>query len=108
MNPSVATLIGDDINKLLSSFQAIKKSNADGTPPTKHEAMSIVKIVNEVTLTFECNPNIFPDPFKAEVFVRVQGTDVDVSSQCMLPKLIEGIKEVRKAGVERQQQNQTA
>jgi len=32
------------------------------------------------------------DPFKAEVFVKVTSGPLIVTSQCMLPKLIESIK----------------
>ncbi|CAN0507699.1 unnamed protein product [Ectocarpus sp. 8 AP-2014] len=41
----------------------------------------------------ECNPNIFPDPFKAQVFVRVYDDKMEVSSQAMLTKLTDAIKQ---------------
>lgn len=40
----------------------------------------------------ECNPNIFPDPFKAQVFVRIWDDKMEVSSQAMLTKLTDAIK----------------
>ena len=40
----------------------------------------------------ECNPNIFPDPFKAQVFVRIWDDKFEVSSQAMLTKLTDAIK----------------
>lgn len=40
----------------------------------------------------ECNPNIFPDPFKAQVFLRVWDDKFEVSSQAMLTKLTDSIK----------------
>lgn len=41
----------------------------------------------------ECNPNIFPDPFKAQVFIRIWDDKVEVSSQAMLTKLTDAIKQ---------------
>lgn len=40
----------------------------------------------------ECNPNIFPDPFKAQVFVRIWDDKMEISSQAMLTKLTDAIK----------------
>lgn len=40
----------------------------------------------------ECNPNIFPDPFKAQVFIRIWDDKMEVSSQAMLTKLTDAIK----------------
>ena len=44
-------------------------------------------------LQIECNPNIFPDPFKAQVFVRIWDDKFEVSSQAMLTKLTDAIKQ---------------
>lgn len=41
----------------------------------------------------ECNPNIFPDPFKAQVFVRIYDDKMEISSQAMLTKLTDAIKQ---------------
>lgn len=43
-------------------------------------------------LQVECNPNIFPDPFKAQVFVRIWDDKMEISSQAMLTKLTDAIK----------------
>lgn len=41
----------------------------------------------------ECNPNIFPDPFKAQVFIRLWDDNVEINSQAMLTKLTDAIKQ---------------
>ena len=97
MDADTISSIGTSINSLLQSFQTIKTATAEGKPPVKQPAMSISKIVKDVTISLECNPNIFPDPFKAEVFVQISSSDIEVSSQCLLPKLIEGVKMYKKA-----------
>ena len=94
---ATANGLGDEVNKLLASFKAIKAGSVpteDGIPiARKQEVLEYKASTGEnVELVIECNPNIFPDPFKAEVFVKVTSGDLVISSQCMLPKLIEAIK----------------
>lgn len=55
-------------------------------------AASFYVILYTFFLQVECNPNIFPDPFKAQVFFRVWDDKFEVSSQAMLTKLTDSIK----------------
>ena len=54
--------------------------------------MAVGVTCDGVELAVECNPNIFPDAFKAEVFIQLKSETMEVSTQCLLPKLVEGVK----------------
>ena len=85
------------MNELLSAIKLIKSNAADGKPPSKQEPLEYTATVDGVTLKFECNPNIFPDPFKAEVFITIKSPTIEIASPALLPKLIESVKAFKAA-----------
>eukprot|EP00638_Chattonella_subsalsa_P001499 CAMPEP_0117758978 /NCGR_PEP_ID=MMETSP0947-20121206/15727_1 /TAXON_ID=44440 /ORGANISM="Chattonella subsalsa, Strain CCMP2191" /LENGTH=100 /DNA_ID=CAMNT_0005579323 /DNA_START=147 /DNA_END=445 /DNA_ORIENTATION=- len=63
--------IANKVNTCISSFKKIKEARAFGQTPEKQEIMMVTAKVDLSTFEFECNPNIYPDLFKALVFVKV-------------------------------------
>ncbi|CAM9764026.1 unnamed protein product [Pylaiella littoralis] len=82
-----------EVNNILRSFKRLKANAAEGGKPYKEDSVEFKGTVDGLNILVECNPNIFPDPFKAQVFVRIWDDKMEVSSQAMLTKLTDAIKQ---------------
>jgi hypothetical protein len=81
------------VNNILSSFKRLKANAAGGGAPYKEKSVEfIVHAAGGTAIEIECNPNLYPDPFKAMVFVKVANDALTVSSQAQLTKLADVIK----------------
>ncbi|CAN0129097.1 unnamed protein product [Ectocarpus sp. 6 AP-2014] len=85
--------LADVVNNILRSFKRLKANAAEGGKPYKEDSVEYKDTIDGLNIVVECNPNIFPDPFKAQVFVRVYDDKMEVSSQVMLTKLTDAIKQ---------------
>ena len=54
------------------SFKTLKKLKEKGEKVQKQNPMALALICGSYTLQFDCNPNIFPDAFKAEILFDVK------------------------------------
>eukprot|EP00752_Nemacystus_decipiens_P003972 g3638.t1 len=81
-----------EVNTILRSFKRLKANAADGGKPYKEDTVEYKDEIDGLNIVVECNPNIFPDPFKAQVFVRIWDDKMEISSQAMLTKLTDAIK----------------
>lgn len=86
-------LLAAQVNNILASFKRLKANAAEGGKPYREETVEYKDVVDGLNIVIECNPNIFPDPFKAQVFVRIWDDKFEVSSQAMLTKLTDAIKQ---------------
>ncbi|CAM9715340.1 unnamed protein product [Scytosiphon promiscuus] len=82
-----------EVNNILRAFKRLKANAAEGGKPYKEDSVEFKDNIDGLDILVECNPNIFPDPFKAQVFVRVWDDKMEVSSQAMLTKLSDAIKQ---------------
>lgn len=81
-----------EVNAILRSFKRLKANAAEGGKPYKEDTVEFKDTIDGLNIVVECNPNIFPDPFKAQVFVRIWDDKMEISSQAMLTKLTDAIK----------------
>ncbi|KAG5190669.1 hypothetical protein JKP88DRAFT_266814 [Tribonema minus] len=85
--------LANEVNAILSAFKRLKANRADGKAPYKEQSVEfIIHAGNGATIEIECNPNLYPDPFKAMVFVKVLDESIEVASQAQLTKLADVIK----------------
>eukprot|EP00903_Cladosiphon_okamuranus_P006533 g6384.t1 len=84
--------LAGEVNAVLRSFKRLKANAADGGKPYKEDTVEFKDNIDGLNIVVECNPNIFPDPFKAQVFVRIWDDKMEISSQAMLTKLTDAIK----------------
>ncbi|CAM9167196.1 unnamed protein product [Choristocarpus tenellus] len=85
--------LASEVNNILSAFKRLKENAASGGKPYREEGVEYRDTIGDLNLLVECNPNIFPDPFKAQVFVRVWDDKMEVSSQAMLTSITDAIKQ---------------
>lgn len=80
--------------QLLASFRAIKAAaQAEEKAPLKREpSMTFVCDHFNTHLELECNPNLYPDAFHAEVYIKVKNEVMEVTSQCHLSSLVDALK----------------
>jgi len=74
----------DQVNELITSF----RTKSDGRKPSfefEHASAPL-------RLEMECNPNIFADPFKARVSVRLVTADLEVTSEMFLTVLVDALR----------------
>ncbi|CAM9493420.1 unnamed protein product [Discosporangium mesarthrocarpum] len=85
--------LANEVNSILAAFKRLKANAAEGGKPYREEGIEYRDTVDGLNILIECNPNIFPDPFKAQVFVKVWDDKMEVSSQAMLTKVTDAIKQ---------------
>ncbi|GMI34067.1 hypothetical protein TeGR_g7547 [Tetraparma gracilis] len=96
LTPPLCADLAAGVNKLLQSFAAIKASET----PLKEPSLELtLPLSPSCSLSLECNPNLFPGAYKAEVFVAVGG-EVEVRGVAMLPQVVEAVKAWKKAAGE--------
>jgi hypothetical protein len=85
--------VADNLNLIIHAFQRLAHNAEKGGNPYKEESVEFsVSLDSGLTIEMECNPNLFPDPFKAEVFVKVMDGTMEVSSTAGLTKLVDTLK----------------
>lgn len=91
-----AVELGNEINELVASFKKITKSAKEGKRVIEN---SLEYRYNDGSLKVdvECNPNVYPDPFTAQVYVVVDDGTIKVSSQALLTRLIDNVKAYKAA-----------
>lgn len=89
LNP--ATQLGDEINALIGSFKKLAAASQTGervvADPLQYRFQD-----DSLSVSMECNPNIFPNAFNARVYIVVDDGNVRVSSQTLLTRLIDNVK----------------
>lgn len=90
MSQKDAELAIAKVNTLVSSFQAKAQAAAEGRRGERFAEMDFT--ADGVSLHLECNPNLFPDAFTAQVYVSVSDGVLQVTSQCLLTQLIDALK----------------
>ena len=72
---------------MLEAFKRLKANAEEGKRPYREKSIEFLLKGRETSLIFECNPNLFADPFKALVFLKVKNGSMEVSSQAQLTML---------------------
>mmetsp|Transcript_6664 Transcript_6664/g.20188 ORF Transcript_6664/g.20188 Transcript_6664/m.20188 type:complete len:148 (+) Transcript_6664:93-536(+) len=81
----------DAVNRLVTSFQTIKESAKRGER-AREESLDYSLKNDNIKLEFHCNPNLFPDPIHAKVYITADDGRLSFSSTAMLPKIIDSLK----------------
>lgn len=79
------------VNKLLVAFKSLQKEK------TKQDLLEYKHESDNLRVTVDCNPNIFPNAFSATAYVVVDNGTVRVSSSAQLTKLVDNIKAFKSA-----------
>ena len=85
--------LGEQTNDCVRAFRRIKAASEDpDAKRVREESLEYHANVDDDTwVSFECNPNVAPDPMHADVFVKVRSGGLEVTSTCTLVKLIEAL-----------------
>ncbi len=97
MSPFVAEELGVEINGLLGRFKALKNRAENGERPVREASLCYRASVEGWDVAIECNPNVFPDPFKAEMFIKASCGEMGVSGAVLLPGVVEAVKAYKNA-----------
>lgn len=94
--PSAVAPLGAALNSLLASFKAVAAAAAEGKR-SKQPVMEFVHDEGGLRVAMECNPNLHQSAFKATVYVKVASGGVVVSSQSLLTRLVDNVKQFKSA-----------
>lgn len=90
-------LMAERVNEVLLDYRSMRSAQEKGE---RHQAqyMSVSANVggkDGVWLQMECNPNVYPDQFQAQVYVKVRSGNMEVTSEIPLAKLVQSMKEFK-------------
>lgn len=94
--PSAVAPLGAALNSLLASFKAVAAAAAEGKR-AKQPVMEFVHDEGGLRVAMECNPNLHQSAFKATVYVKVASGGVVVSTQSLLTRLVDNVKQFKAA-----------
>lgn len=94
--PSAVAPLGTALNTLLASFKAVAAAAAEGKR-AKQPVMEFLHDEGGLRVAMECNPNLHQSAFKATVYVKVSSGGVVVSSQSLLTRLVDNVKQFKAA-----------
>ena len=77
---------------MLQCFKRLKENAEAGGRPYREKSVEFMLKGRETSMVFECNPNLYADPFKALVFLKVKNAYLEVSSQAQLTMLSDVVK----------------
>lgn len=86
--------LATDCNTLVASFRAIAARSKAREPQEREPSLDFGHQGPALRLDLECNPNLFPDPFKARVSLRLRTADLEVTSEVAFTTLVDALRKV--------------
>lgn len=82
-------------NGLIASFRKIQARVSERERPQREPSLEFNYETGTLRVDFECNPNIYPDPFKAKVSMRLRSRPIkylDITSEVALTTLVDTLR----------------
>ncbi|CEM34476.1 unnamed protein product [Vitrella brassicaformis CCMP3155] len=93
--PEACKELSAKVDEVLQTFRVIADRREGRERPRREPSMEFQTEVDGTRISFECNPNIFPDYTKAQVFFQVKSPHVDITAQLSFQSLIEALAQYK-------------